>query len=359
MRAGETGALRGRTAATCVLLSLLAASAGRAESCLAAARSTEPATGAKTRYAFDRPGHAIDATGVVWRGAGRHAIRLQGGHSACWSGGTIAGPYPEDAVYECAAEHGYRGGACASFHVTAGIAPAVSAPETRIEDVQISDYGDGVSLESTSGAVSVRRVYLRDLHDDAVENDFAERITVADSLIERSFIAFASRPRSGSGLDQRGNVFTIHNNLVLLHRFTNAYKQKPGHGGFFKWPEDGSGPQLAVTDNVFVMDDPGSGQLTLPLVDQIAECRNNELLWAGSVAAYRAWLAAGGGHSDGLLSNRARLELLSRCYAVTVKPDAQSKAAFLAEHWDPLVARWKAARAAGGGEPGSGARGLR
>lgn len=349
--------------ATLVLLSLLAASAGHAESCLATAKSSEHATRAKTRYAFERPGHAIDATGVRWRGIGHHAIRLRGGFSACWSGGTIEGPLPEAAVYECAPEHGYRGGACESFHITAGIAAAVGAPETRIEDVLISDYGDGVSLESSSGAVSVRRAYLRDLHDDAVENDFGQILTVTDSLIERANIAFAARPRSQDRYAQRGTVFTIRNNLILLHRFTNTYKQKPGHGGFFKWPEDGSGPQFAVTDNVFVMDDPGSGQLTLPLLDQVAECRNNRLLWAGSVAAYRVWLSDGGDHSDGLPNNWARLELLAHCYAITVKPDEQSKAAFLAEHWEPLVARWKAAHPAGGGrphgEPGSGARGLR
>jgi hypothetical protein len=33
---------------------------------------------------------------------------------------------------------------------------------------------------------------------------------------------------------------------------------------------------------------------------------------------------------------------LSHCYAVIVKPATQSRAAFLAQHWDPLVQRWKA-----------------
>ena len=353
--------MRSGTAAALVLVSVLAASAGHAESCLATAQGPEPAKRAKTTYTFAGPGHAVDAAGVVWRNAGHHAVRLRGNHSACWSGGAIEGPFAEDAVYECTLEHGFRGGACAGFHTTAGMAPEVSAPETIIEDVLISDYGDGVSLEATSGAVTVRRAWLRDLHDDAIENDFAESITVTDSLIERAFMAFASRPRSRNRLDQRGKVFTIRNNLVLLHRFTNAYKQKPGHGGFFKWPEDGTGPQFAVTDNVFLMDDPGSGQLTLPLENQIAECRNNKLLWAGSVAGYQAWLADGGGLSDGMRSNRTRLGALSRCYAVVVKPGGQSKADFLAEHWDPLVdaleGRESRGRRRAAPEPGSGADG--
>jgi len=341
------GTTRSRTAATLVLASLLVASEGRAESCLATIQSPERASPAKTTYRFASPRHAVDAAGVHWRNVGHHAIRLRGAHSACWSGGTIEGPFAEDAVYECTLEHGYRGGPCAGFHTTAGMAPEVTAPETVIEDVLISDYGDGVSLEAASGAVTVRRAWLRDLHDDAVENDFAESITVEHTLIERAFMAFASRPRSRNRIDQRGKVFTIRNNLVLLHRFTNAYKQKRGHGGFFKWPEDGSGPQFAVTDNVFVLDDPGSGQLALPLANQIAECSNNKLLWAGSRGAYQAWLTDGGGHTDGKRNNLARLQALSRCYTVVVKPRGQSKEAFLAEHWDPLVARWKAANPAG------------
>jgi hypothetical protein len=347
MGTGETRAFRAGAAAA-LLLAGLAAPAAHAESCLEqAGAAVEPASPAKTTYVFAAARRAVNAAGVLWRDRGHHAIRLRGGTSACWSGGAIQGPYPEDAVYECAFEHGYRGGPCWSFHTTAGIAPEVAAPETVIEDLLVSDYGDGVSLEAASGAVIVRRAYLRDLHDDAIENDFAAAVTVADSLIERAFIAFASRPRSGHPIDQRGNVFTIRGNLVLLHRFTHAYKERPGHGGFFKWPDNGSGPRFAVTDNVFVMDDPGRGQLTLPLANQVAECRNNRLLWAGSAGAYRAWLAEDGEHSDGLRSNRARLKALGNCYAVVVKPARQSKAAFLAEHWDPLVARWKAANPAG------------
>jgi hypothetical protein len=347
MWAADAGGTRSGTLAALVLACALTAAEGRAESCLALAPGPEAATRSKTTYRFDVPGRAVDGAGVTWRNVGHHAVRMRGRESACWSGGAIVGPFAEDAVYECTLEHGYRGGPCAGFHTTAGMAPEVAAPETVIEDVFISDYGDGVSLEALSGAVTVRRAWLRDLHDDAIENDFAQSITVEHSLIERAFMAFASRPRSRNRIDQRGKVFTIRSNLVLLHRFSNAYKQKPGHGGFFKWPEDGSGPQFAITDNVFVLDDPGRGQLVLPLTNQIAECRNNKLLWAGHRGAYQAWLTDGGGHSDGKRNNYARLQALSHCYAVVVKPAGQPEEAFLAEHWDPLVARWKAANQAG------------
>jgi hypothetical protein len=341
MRAGVWGVAGAASAA----LALLAAAA-RAESCLAAAATTERARPTKTSYTFAAPGLAVDATGVSWRSAHHHAVRMRGSHDACWRGGSIEGPVAEDGVYECTLEHGWRGGPCLPFHTTAGLAPEVAAPVTVVEDVRISHYGDGVSLEPASGAVLIRRAWLHDLHDDAVESDFGKPVTVTDSLIERAFMAFATRPRSKLPVDQRDSVFTLRGSLVQLHRFTNSYKQRPGHGGFFKWPLDGGGPKFALTDNVFLMSDPGEDQLTLPLANRVAECRGNLLLFAGGEARYRSWLRDGGGHADRLRDNRARLAALGDCYRVVTRPNAQSEAAFLAEHWDPLVARWKAAREA-------------
>lgn len=327
---------------------------GYAESCLTAAQSTERARPTKTSYTFTAPGLGVDAAGIVWRSTHHHAVRMRGTHDACWRGGAIEGPLPEDAVYECTAEHGWKGGPCLPFHTTAGLAPEVGAPVTIVEDVRISHYGDGVSLEPASGPVVVRRAWLHDLHDDAVESDFGKPLTVEDTLIERANIAFATRPRSRSRIDQRKNLFTLRGSLVQLHRFTNGYKQRPGHGGFFKWPLDGSGPRFALTDNVFLMDDPGKDQLTLPLVDRLAECRNNVLLFAGGEARYRTWLRDGRGQADGMRDNRARLAKLGDCYRVVARTNAQTEAAFLAEHWDPLVARWKATRAAAQAPTGSG-----
>jgi hypothetical protein len=344
-----------RAVAVALAASAVVYEAGHAESCLAAARETERARPTKTSYAYTAPGQAVDATGVAWRSTQHHAVRMRGSHDACWSGGAIEGPVAEDGVYECTPEHGWRGsGPCLPFHTTAGLAPEVKAPLTTIEDVRIAHYGDGISLEPESGPVVIRRAWLHDLHDDAVESDFGKPLTIESSLIERAFMAFATRPRSKSWVDQRAVVFTLRDSLVQLHRFTNSYKQRPGHGGFFKWPLDGSGPRFALTGNVFLMNDPGAGQLTLPLADRVVECRNNVLLFAGGEARYRSWLRDAGDLPDGLRDNRARLAALGECYRVVARPSDQSEAAFLAEHWDPLVARWTAAHAAGQAPTGAG-----
>jgi hypothetical protein len=232
------------------------------------------------------------------------------------------------------------------------VAPAVTA-STVIENVHLRDYGDGISQESSANRapLEVRGAWLENIHDDAVENDFGASVKVIDTLIERAWIPFASRFRSGDDIDARNQVFEVRKTLVLMHIFPNTYKMRAGHGTFWKWPHTGLGPGFIVTDSVFVGEKLAEGGPMFPLVDQLVECRNNKLLWAGTLSDWAAALDKGD-DSDGL-DNRGRMEALSYCYTVIVKPAGQSKAAFLAQHWDPLVTAWKATHAAAGGTPGA------
>ena len=329
---------------------LLAAPASHAQSCLSSAKTVETATASKAAYDFSTVGKAVKAAGVTWLNLPDNAVSVKGSQDACFDGGYVDGPYPEDAVYECSAIHCPNGvcpNPCWAYHLSAGVSVQDTAPAV-IEDVQVSDYGDGISQEESANRahMEVRRAYLHDIHDDAVENDWGASVTVLDSLLERVNMGFASRQRSGVSIDARDRVFEVRNNLVLLHRFTNTYKEKYGHGGFWKWGHDGLDPRFAVTDNVFVAETPGDG-LIFPLVDEVVECRNNKLLWVGTLADWDNELNSDS-DSDGL-DSRGRMNALSYCYTVIVKPASQSKADFLAQHWDPLVAQWKATHVAGGG----------
>jgi hypothetical protein len=342
-------------AAAIAAATMLAAPASQAQSCLSTARTTEQATVGETEYFYDSVGHAVKAGGVVWNNIFGNAIDLDGGQAACWSGGFIDGPYHDDSVYECSSEH-CPGGVCPSpcndFHTTAGVAPAVTAP-TVIENVHLRDYGDGVSQESSANRApfEVRGAWLENIHDDAVENDFGASVKVIDTLIERAWIPFASRFRSGDSIDARNEVFEVRKTLVLMHIFPNTYKMRAGHGTLWKWPHSGLGPGFIVTDSVFVAEKMAEGGPLFPLVDQLVECRSNKLLWAGTLSDWEAALDKGD-DSDGL-DNRGRMAALSHCYTVIVKPASQTKAAFLAQHWDPLAAAWKATHAAAGGAPGA------
>jgi hypothetical protein len=322
---------------------LLTAGAAHAQTCLDAATSVEIADGWEDAYDFDIAGRAVDAQSVRWIGIPGHAVQPRGTFSGCWVGGYVEGPYREDSVYECEPIHcpgGVCPTPCRAYHTSAGLDVETAAP-TTLEDVRVSDYGDGIERgeDALREPMLVKRAYLHDIHDDAIENDWGASITVLDSLLERVNTAFASRPRSTALIDARDRTFEVRDSLILLHAFPNTYKMEPGHGKIWKWAKDGMGPAFVVTGNTFVVTDYGGG-LLLPLANQVLECADNVLLWAGSQSSLDDWLGDMDLDSDGL-TPAGRLAALSDCFTLVVRPDTQSQADFLAEHFDPLVAAWK------------------
>lgn len=347
VEAGLAGVLA-RASCAVALLQLFVVDPARAQTCLDAATSVERADGWEDAYDFDVPGKAVDAQNVRWIGIPGHAVQPRGMAAACFVGGYVQGPYGEDSVYECEPIHcpgGVCPTPCSAYHTSAGLDVETAAPVT-LEDVRVSDYGDGIerSVEANREPLTVKRAYLHDIRDDAIENDWGASISVFDSLLERVNTAFASRARTDVLIDARDRTFEVRDSLVLLHAFSNSYKMEPGHGKMWKWAKDGMGPGFVVTGNTFVVTDYGGG-LLLPLVDQVLECTDNTLLWAGSQSSLDAWLGSDELDSDGL-TPAGRLAALSDCFTLLVKPDAQSQSDFLAEHFDPLVAAWKQAHPA-------------
>jgi hypothetical protein len=223
-----------------------------------------------------------------------------------------------------------------------------------IEDVHIKDYGDGISVEAASGDIVAKRVWFENIHDDALETDYAHQsMSCVDCLFERSnmIMAFDRRSSAAGNTPIPGWTFELRDSLVQLHRFPNSYKQKPGHGSVFKDDPELS-PEFIVTDNVFLLGPvSGSGQVQFPLLGHVRECARNVMLWQGTQADWEDMLSDGDS-SDGA-TNGERLAALSHCYTVIVKPASQSAADFRRQRWDPLVAEWKATHAAAGGSPGA------
>lgn len=338
----------------CVLPALLLGAAAAAqESCLADAASVETASPGETEYAFTAPGHAVDAAGVLWEGILGNALHLVGSEDACFAGGEAAGPYDESSVYECTTRH-CPGRVCPvpclAYHTTAAIAPQVDALFTVIEDFRGSNYGDGISLERESGDVLIQRVYLHDLHDDAVESDWGRHsVVILDSLFDRVTVGLATRQRKKGGTKASNEVWALSNSLIRLHVGPNTYEMRPGHAGFFKADRKKKRQvTYLVTGNVFFAGPLASdGAVMFPIVTQTEECADNQLFWSGSQAAWDDVLDDGDGYPD-KLNNRERLAALEDCYTVTVKPAAQSEADFVAEHWTPLADAWRASHPAGG-----------
>jgi hypothetical protein len=329
-------------------------------SCLDSALTTERANADKTEYDFLSPHHAVDATGVRWLDISDNALFLNGDETACFRGGNVDGPYPEDACYECSSRHCPTScPAPGGYHSTAGLAPTDSAG-TIIEDVHIKDYGDGISVEASSGDVVARRVWFQDLHDDAMETDFAEQsLSCVDCLFERvsNVFAFDRRSSAAGNTPIAGWTGELRSSLVQVHRFTNAYEQSPGTGGVVK-DDPSVTPTFRFTNNVFLQGPvAGSGQMQFPAKNHTAECSGNVMLWQGTPSAYDAMLATGRGLDAS--SNAERLSWLNNqfpgCYRIVVKRAGESQAQFLARDlselggvsWDDKVATWKSSHAAG------------
>ncbi|MEN8158557.1 MAG: hypothetical protein ABFS41_00640, partial [Myxococcota bacterium] len=215
------------------------------------------------------------------------------------------------------------------------------------------NYGDGVSVEpdvpcpngSTSPWVYVHASHLEDIHDDAIESDGLCAMEIADNLLERVYVAFAFKHRqSDPGRVGFNNTVRIYGNLVRSHAFENNFQGRTVHNGFWKWDHNGIGPKVDIRNNVFLaFDPPPVGSTLFPYVNKVATCSNNELLFAGSEAEWAEALAGScDDDGDDGLCDGERLLALSHCYTVVTKSDGESEADFLATHWDPLVAAWKA-----------------
>jgi len=340
--------------------STITVTAAPPEFCLDEATSVETASPEVFEYSFNVAGHAVDAAGVSWLGVGEEAtmVVFDGSRSACFSGGVdgglIDGGMPYDAVYECTSEH-CPGGVCPvpcyAYHSAAGLGPDVSALQV-VEDLEIRNSGDGISLETDAARdVIARRVYLHDLHDDAFESDFGlAGFTIVDNLLDRVNTAFAMRLRSSASGDQRGVLWTIRNNLVRLHEFPNGYKQRPGHGNVFKLDESPNEPRFQLTGNTIVVGPNPRGSILFPPVSRVEECADNTYLFLGTQAAWDDVLDSDRIDDGG--TNGERLAALNRlfpgCFEIRMRPATMSIDDFLArEGWTSAVEAWKSSHAAG------------
>lgn len=298
---------------------------------------TVPASPSTRLYSYDTLGKIVDARGVDWAGQQRHGIELAGTKAGCFQGGGITGTWDIASTWE-------------TFHLTAALSVEATGQPMSVHAMHARNYGDGVSIEpdvpcpngSLNPWLYVHANHFEDIHDDAIESDGLCSVKISNNLIDRSFVAFGFRNRS-SDPDRSGsaNRVTVENNLVRLHAFANNWQGISTHGAFWKWAHEGRGPRIVVHNNRFLAFDAVSG--LFPFVNRVLSCQDNVFLFAGSEAEWAQALAGGCDvtGNDGLCTGE-RMLALSYCFTVITKPDTQSEADFLAEHWDPWVAYWKA-----------------
>jgi hypothetical protein len=352
--------------ACAALVARNAAHADPSPSCRESGASFEQATPARTEYSFDSAGHVVEADAASWLGLEDHALALLGSAQGCWLGGLVDGPYDDASVYECNRTHCPAAGCpspCLAYHTTACMAPESSGGQV-IEEIECAHYGDGISRELESGDLVIRRAHLRDLNDDAIEDDYGLSSTrVFDSLIDGVHCAFGDRQRSSQSNDATGTEWEVRDSLIRVRPNANPYKQRPGHGGFWKGDHDPTHQhRYRVTNNVFVAQGVKQGGLLFPVVGYVDECAGNTLLWAGPITGtggFEESLTDQSDFADGL-NDGERLAALNAgfpgCFQLVLKPEGQTEEEFLAaplaelggRSWSQLVAECGSADAAPG-----------
>jgi hypothetical protein len=304
--------------------------------------SLELPSPAERGYEYALPDHTLDARGVDWVGQSADGVDLEGDGDGCFVGGRIEGTWDQTEGWDL--YHGRK-----ALPVGLGSRPLI------VEKLHALNFGDGVALEVATPCpngspawVLLRDSLLVDLHDDAVESDGLCSVEVEDNLIDRAYVGFAFRNRE-SQPDRSGSANTVYvrSNLVRMHAFASNYQGRIGHNGIWKWARAGRGPKIVVRGNRFLVFDAPPGGTLLPFVTRVTSCSDNVLLFAGSEAEWQQALAGGcDDEGDDGLCDGERLLALASCFTAIPKPDTQSEADFLATHWDPHVAAWKASHSA-------------
>ena len=125
----------------------------------------------------------VDARAASWTGTEQWAVNA-GRSSApglCWSGGVIRGLWPPDTPWD-------------TWHHTGAL--LLYSPKATVEQVVISDYGDGVRIEDGAQQWTIRQSRVTRAHDDCVENDWEYSGLIEDSFFEGCYVFLSERPAS-------------------------------------------------------------------------------------------------------------------------------------------------------------------
>lgn len=241
------------------------------ESCLAQAGPLVTLSGAQRRYHNRKsapPNLKVDAGNGRWTGAGDFPVFVGNSNAGglCWSGGIIEGLWP-------------KGTSWLKYHSTAGM--FMASPGFTLEDVKIVNYGDAIRVEDSTDNWTIRRIHVRDAHDDCIENDRLYSGLIDEALFEGCYVFLSERPGTGVGIpvDGRNEMVTIQNTLVYLRPMPTVYSGRaPGTGPLFKWSELGS--KLEIYNSIFRIDqNPNHGELNFP--PGLGSCANNTIVWLG------------------------------------------------------------------------------
>lgn len=194
-----------------------------------------------------------------------YPLRLYGSPGVVVIGGHFDGEVPLTADWQ----HAY----CNS--VAVGV---WDSPNTTVEGVRARRLWDAFRFSGDSHLFKLQQVWLSEVRDDCVENDFLRSGLILDVLFDGCFVGISVRQSGGRSDD--GSTETVTLAGVLMRMQPYLYRGEMRQGSPIK--TDGTSPGFQIYDSVFVLD--GTELLSRTQVEtgwaKITDCRNNMLLWA-------------------------------------------------------------------------------
>lgn len=262
----------------------------QSSTCLARKGNVLNVTGIQSRdyknYKFE-DNMVINASTARWNNSKeKWAIQLSGGTNSCWYGGKFSGAW-DDTSSNVTWENPY--------HHSGAI--TVRSRNFLVEGLRAHNQGDGVRFVLDAANFEARSVYMSDIHDDCVENDYLHGGIVRDSLFDGCYSGFSAASAARQSYDRDGskNTWRIDSNLVYMKPyptvhskefFNNRKCQIPNHGVLFKgWNSTyDPAPKVVFKNNIIKYDirpcvESYSG--IIPPQLNFAECKNNTIVYLG------------------------------------------------------------------------------
>lgn len=232
------------------------------------------------------PNTIYNATTATWNGLDSYGrtikwtVVINGSGPACWYGGRYQGIW-DDTSPDVTWEDPYHHSGAMTIRVG----------NFLVEGYRADNQGDGIRMEGGGANFHIRGVYMSNIHDDCVENDYLHSGVTEDSLFDGCYSGFSGDDYTGkrSGTN---NIWTIRNNLIRMkpyptvHRvsyFTDRGCSLPNHMHVFKgWWKVDVGPRVAFKNNIIKFDIRPCDTIPLfPKGVNLVECSNNIIVYTG------------------------------------------------------------------------------
>ena len=204
----------------------------------------------KEYWLRDLSGTFINAGSAEWDIAANEtvpAINIYDSDNVTFDGGEIWGHVSQTAEWTNIYNH-----MATAFRVS-------DSANVTIRNVRIDGTWDGIrfvpddSLNVSNGSSNgwlVEDVYMHNIRDDAIENDFAHTGTVRDTLFDGVFSAF------GTVNDQSAHgTLTVDDSIIIMKSYLKDGEMTHGSPFKFNTADPGNNPDLKIVNTIIAIED--------------------------------------------------------------------------------------------------------